>query len=59
MIKFIFSLIFYSALIAFLIWIIAPRNGMTIYRCNWAEISPDIPIEVKNECRKRILHGAI
>lgn len=29
-----------------------PRHGEIVYNCNIAEISPDIPLEVKEECRK-------
>lgn len=30
-----------------------PRHGEVVYNCSIAEISPDIPIEVKQECRKK------
>jgi hypothetical protein len=29
-----------------------PRHGEVVYNCTWAEISPDIPQKVKEECRK-------
>ena len=29
-----------------------PRHGVIVYDCRLAEISPDYPVEVKNECRK-------
>jgi hypothetical protein len=29
-----------------------PKHGVKIYDCSLAEISPDYPTEVKNECRK-------
>lgn len=29
-----------------------PKHGVVVYNCTWAEISPDIPIKVKEECRK-------
>jgi len=41
------------------IWAGSAHDGVVIYRCDWSEISPDIPVEVKNECRKRILQGRI
>jgi len=41
-----------------LIWCVAPHDGLVIYRCD-SEISPDVPVQVKDECRKRILHGTI
>jgi len=57
--KFILLAIVCSAVTTFGIWLFAPHQGFVIYRCDWSEISPDIPIEVKNECRKRVLHGTI
>jgi hypothetical protein len=30
-----------------------PNQGGVVYNCTWAEISPDIPLKVKEECRKR------
>lgn len=29
-----------------------PESKVKVYDCSIAEISPDYPIEVKNECRK-------
>lgn len=29
-----------------------PRHSVIVYDCRLAEISPDYPVEVKNECRK-------
>jgi hypothetical protein len=29
-----------------------PKHGEVVYNCSIAEISPDIPIKVKEECRK-------
>jgi hypothetical protein len=46
-------------LLALGIWLGSIHDGFVIYRCDWSEISPDIPVEVKNECRKRILQGRI
>jgi hypothetical protein len=37
--------------IPFLLWI-APTNGTRVYDCGMAEWHPDIPAEVKEECRK-------
>jgi hypothetical protein len=39
--------------LVFGIWLatMMPRHGV-MYNCDIAEISPDIPIEVKQECRK-------
>ena len=34
--------------------IIVPKPEGVTYDCRLAEISPDYPIEVKNECRKRM-----
>ena len=30
-----------------------PKHGVIRYDCRIAEISPDFPIEVREECRKR------
>jgi hypothetical protein len=48
-----------AGLLALGIWLGSIHDGFVIYRCDWSEISPDVPIEVKNECRKRILQGRI
>lgn len=32
-----------------------PQHGVKVYDCSIAEISPDYPIDVKNECRKQRL----
>ena len=29
-----------------------PRHGVVVYNCSIAEISPDYPVKVKEECRK-------
>ena len=29
-----------------------PRHGVVVYNCDIAEISPDIPVAVKEQCRK-------
>jgi len=29
-----------------------PRHGEIVYNCSIAEISPDFPVEVKEQCRK-------
>ena len=45
-------IIFLIVPIVFLI--IVPKPEGITYDCRLAEISPDYPIEVKNECRKRM-----
>lgn len=40
-----------GVLIGFLITEFGPRHGTVVYDCSIAEISPDFPIEVKNQCR--------
>lgn len=32
--------------------IFVPKHGTKVYDCSIAEISPDYPVEVKNECRR-------
>lgn len=35
------------------IWLVSPRqHGVRVYDCSIAEISPDYPVSVKEECRK-------
>jgi hypothetical protein len=34
------------------IFFLLPKHGTVVYNCTWAEISPDIPPKVKDECRK-------
>jgi hypothetical protein len=34
-----------------LLWI-APKEGTRVYDCGMAEWHPDIPLEVREECRK-------
>ena len=41
-------------LISIVFLIIMPKPQGVTYDCRLAEISPDYPIEVKNECRKRM-----
>jgi hypothetical protein len=36
-----------------LMFALMPKHGTIIYDCRIAEISPDFPIQVKEECRKR------
>jgi hypothetical protein len=37
-----------------LVWFVWPRpnHGVRVYDCSIAEISPDYPVDVKNECRR-------
>ena len=39
-------------LIPVVFYFIVPRHGVQVYDCRMAEISPDIPLKVKEECRK-------
>ena len=43
-----------SCFIAFgIVFFIAPKRGdVIVYNCSISEISPDFPIEVKEQCRK-------
>jgi hypothetical protein len=38
-----------ASIIIILNW---PRHGVVVYNCTIAEISPDIPLKVKEACRK-------
>lgn len=49
--------------IAFMFWIyltytLWPMHGIIRYDCTIAEISPDFPPEVKNDCRKLIYNNS-
>jgi hypothetical protein len=47
------SLVIFASIIAFLImFFIFPKQNGKMYDCRMAEISPDFPPEVRNECRK-------
>jgi hypothetical protein len=35
-----------------LIFSLMPQHGVVAYDCRLAEISPDFPIQVKEQCRK-------
>jgi len=38
-----------------LFYVVAKQENRTVrYDCTWAEISPDIPPKVKEECRKKL-----
>jgi hypothetical protein len=40
------------AVVLFLAYFFLPKHGVVAYNCSIAEISPDYPPEIKNECRK-------
>ena len=41
-----------SLVFAFAILYIPKKGDVVVYNCSIAEISPDIPLEVKEKCRK-------
>ena len=41
-----------SVLAMLVLFTYLPRHGEVVYNCSIAEISPDIPVAVKDECRK-------
>jgi hypothetical protein len=49
-----------AIIIVFTVWIgiavlytkLLPKHGEVVYNCSIAEISPDFPLKVKEECRK-------
>ena len=41
-----------SVLAMLVLFTYLPRHGVVVYNCSIAEISPDIPLKVKEECRK-------
>jgi len=47
------SLVIFGTIIAVLVmFFIFPKQNGKMYDCRMAEISPDFPPEVRNECRK-------
>jgi len=46
----IFGVIWFGVGIYFLMS--QPKHGVVVYGCSMAEISPDYPMKVKEECRK-------
>lgn len=59
LIDFVVHVIVAAGVISFGIWVTSYHNNAVIYRCNAIENEPDIPAQVKEECRKRIMHGTI
>jgi len=59
LIKFLLVAVVCSAVTTLGIWSVVPHNGVVIYRCDFSDISSNVPVEIKNECRKRILQGRI
>jgi hypothetical protein len=51
-IKILFGCIVSFALIWGTMFLVIPKHGVVTYDCRLAEISPDFPIEVRNDCRK-------
>jgi len=47
----VIMLLLVIVVIPFLIWI-TPKGGARVYDCGMAEWHPDIPVEVKEECRR-------
>jgi len=53
------KIIYYGCMVALVVglWTVVlmsiPKHGVIRYDCRIAEISPDFPIEVREECRKR------
>lgn len=38
--------------IAWIIWLITPREQYRVYDCSLAEFHPDYPLAVREECRR-------
>lgn len=45
-------IVFAVAMVAILMIVGAPKHGTVAYDCRLAEISPDFPIDVKQQCRE-------
>jgi len=50
--KHIGQLILAISLLVFAVYLLTDSHGVVVYDCRLAEISPDIPIDVKEECRR-------
>jgi len=48
---------FLVATVCMTFYFLPPMNSVQ-YNCTWAEISPDIPIKVKEACRRRNAENA-
>jgi hypothetical protein len=46
-------LVFVAIMLMSIIFAFLPRHGTVVYNCSIVEISPDIPVAVKQECRKK------
>jgi hypothetical protein len=53
--KYFFGLIAVIFVLGFwgLFFLVIPKHGTVVYDCRLAEISPDFPPDVRNECRKK------
>jgi len=41
--------------VAIIYWVVDPQSKTTVrIDCTWVEISPDIPLKAKEECRKKL-----
>jgi len=50
--KLIIVAVFAAILLMSTVLAYLPKHGEVVYNCSIAEISPDIPLKVKEECRK-------
>ena len=51
----ILPVIVYVTMMGSLFYVLAKQENRTIrIDCTWAEISPDMPPKIKEECRKRL-----
>jgi len=48
----VIALVFLSILFMSILFAYLPRHGEVVYNCSIAEISPDYPVAVKEQCRK-------
>jgi hypothetical protein len=50
--KLTLAVIFAFTLVWGTMFLTIPKHGVVVYDCRLAEISPDFPVEVRNDCRK-------
>ena len=48
----VIALVFLSILFMSILFVYLPRHGEVVYNCSIAEISPDYPVAVKEQCRE-------
>jgi hypothetical protein len=48
----IIAIILFALAVSIMVFSDIDKHGVRVYNCGLAEISPDYPVEVRDECRK-------